>query len=359
MGEIIKAIVIIVVTVIITLKVSRKNPKETDLNKILTDILDKSFSSDELSTVTNEIIEILRKYYNVDYITILVTKDNKKLQVLSSNVDNKYIGEIQNYSNIQLKKLENSVVKLNISNKDPLEYGKHRKIRLSLFAPLIYKNNLVGAVLIESSNLKDVRRNNLREEIYGKLFNSTALVIQNLINTERLVTMLSTDQLTGVYNRRYMDNKLIEEIKHHKECKKTFNLVILDIDYFKKFNDTYGHQFGDVALQEVSQFIKKSVRQITTMNRRKDWVARYGGEEFVIVFSESNQQAIFKKVDQIRKGLSEYTITDGFNTAGVTVSFGIATFPYHGWTPEELIEKADQALYESKNNGRNRVTIAK
>lgn len=328
---------------------------------MLTNILIESFSTNSLSTVTQKIVGILQEYYKVEYVTLMMLGNSGKLRAISSNVQDDYIKSVEIYCNEQLRSMEESIVKLHISENGTLdnELARLRGIKFSLFGPLIFKDNLIGAVLIEGTNIAILEREKIREEIYGKIFKSTAMVLQNIIHTERLVKMLSTDQLTGVFNRRYLDSKLLDEVKTHMNNKKTFNVVLLDIDHFKRYNDTYGHQFGDLVLQKVSQFIQKNIRKSEIKSRRNDWIARYGGEEFLIVFSNSNQKDIYNKVNRLREDISKITVSDGKVSTKITVSFGLATFPIHGNTPEKLIEKADEALYDSKNNGRNRVTIAK
>ena len=358
-----EAIAFILIT-FISVRLTRKKYEfkgESEFNSMLTDILSESFSTKSLSSVTNKIVGILKNYYNVDYVTVLMLNKSGKLNIVSSNIQDVHYNNLEAYCNSKLKNMEDSIVKLSISEDGTLksDIEKQRGIKLSLFAPLVFKDNIVGAVLIEGTNIDEIEKDKIREEIYSKIFKSTAMVLQNIIHTEKLVNMISTDQLTGVFNRRYLDSKLIEEVNVHKDSKKTFNVVLLDIDHFKKFNDTYGHQFGDLVLKKVSNYIKNNIRKNELNSRRNDWVARYGGEEFMIVFSDSSQEDIYNKVDRLRDGISKLILTDGETKAKVTVSFGIATFPINGTTPEKLIEKADTALYESKNNGRNRVTIAR
>ena len=358
------AILIIIVASLVIHKLTRRKYEftgESEFNSMLTNILIESFSTNSLSTVTQKIVGILQEYYKVEYVTLMMLGNSGKLRAISSNVQDDYIKSVEIYCNNQLKNMEETIVKLHISENGTLDnkLAKARGIQFSLFGPLIFKDNLIGAVLIEGTNIAILEREKIREDIYSKIFNSTAMVLQNIIHTERLVKMLSTDQLTGVFNRRYLDSKLLDEVKTHMNNKKTFNVVLLDIDHFKRCNDTYGHQFGDLVLQRLSSYIQRNIRKSETNSRRNDWMARYGGEEFLIVFSDSNQKDIYNKVNRLREDISKITMSDGKVSTKITVSFGLATFPIHGNTPEKLIEKADEALYDSKNNGRNRVTIAK
>lgn len=331
---------------------------ETEFNEMITDLLNESIANKSMKDTATKIADILKEYYNVEYISILMNKGVKytKLSLVETNINPKYTEEIERYCSMVIS---GTIVKLSISDGGNLEYptAQERGVKFSLIAPLIYGDNMIGAILLEGKSLASIERGKFREEIYSKIFKSTALVLQNVIYTEKVVRMLSTDQLTGVYNRRYIDNKLREEIRYHRDNNKQFNLVMLDIDYFKKFNDTYGHQFGDIVLREMAQYIKRNIRGEDISIRRVDWVARYGGEEFMVVFSDSDRLGIYKKVDKLRKGLSELVIENGEFKANITVSFGISTFPLNGEKVESLIEKADMALYKSKKDGRNKVTL--
>lgn len=353
-------IIVIVITYIITKKHYNKQ-EESEFNIMLTEILNESFSQKSMADVSTQIVKILKSYYKVEYVTFLIKDKYNKLKIVSTNIKPEYVKKVEDYCTNQLNNMGDSIVKLRMAETGELEnkIEASRGIQFSLFANLIYNNNLLGAVLIEGTNIENIEKEKIREEIYSKIFNSTAMVIQNIIYKDNLVKMLSTDQLTGVYNRRYMDEQLLNEIKTHRIKRKTFNIAMLDIDYFKKVNDNYGHQFGDLVLQTVSQYIKNNIRDNEFDNRSNDWIARYGGEEFLIVFAESSQKDIYNKVNRLREGISKLNITDGEITASITVSFGIATFPINGKNIDSLVEKADEALYKSKNTGRNKVTVAK
>lgn len=134
-----------------------------------------------------------------------------------------------------------------------------------------------------------------------------------------------------------------------KRNNSTFSIALFDIDHFKKFNDTYGHRHGDKVLTEVAQFVKNNIRE-------DDTVFRYGGEEFLIHFNKTNNKEIISRLERIRSGIEKLKIqNDKGEVTPVTASFGLAEYPTHGETPDELIENADKALYKAKNDGRNRI----
>lgn len=160
------------------------------------------------------------------------------------------------------------------------------------------------------------------------------------------------DPLTGLFNRRYMQEFLIREIHHTQRTQKPLGLVLLDIDHFRHFNNTFGHQAGDVVLQEVSLFLQKSIR-------KSDIACRYGGEEFVVILPEASLEDTKERAEQLRAGVKHLKLNYLNQFLGkVTLSAGIACFPEYGKTGAELIQAADMALYSAKALGRDRVVTA-
>lgn len=182
------------------------------------------------------------------------------------------------------------------------------------------------------------------------LTNQLTIAIAKALYVEKIDLMATTDGLTGVYNHRHFQERLNEILERGKRYGEIFSLILLDIDFFKKVNDTYGHPIGDLVLKKVSQKIKSSTRKI-------DIVARYGGEEFAIILPQSNKESAYKFAERLRKEISEMTIVFESGKLNVTVSMGVADFPSDGKDKVELIDKADKCLYEAKKQGRNRVII--
>lgn len=341
------------VTLIVGYIFLRRKYKKVDMNELnamLTCILEESLKNKSLSKASQSIAFILQRYYKIDYVTIFIRDSHDWLSVIASNVGSGFLKSLELYCNSLIKKASNWDSKISASEGGSLVYNSasDRGICFSNFTPLVIKDKLIGGVLLEHRNASEML--DARFDLYTKLFNSTALVLQNLIYTEELVSAVSTDQLTGVYNRRFIDVTLVEQIEQHSSLGLQFNIALLDIDHFKKFNDTYGHQFGDLVLQEVSNYIKSQLGE-------NSWISRYGGEEFLIFIGRSNTSNVYKKIDSIREGISKLALTDGKQTASVTASFGVSCYPMHGKTAEELIANADTALYQSKENGRNKVTV--
>lgn len=159
-----------------------------------------------------------------------------------------------------------------------------------------------------------------------------------------LVELSETDKLTSLKNRRYFQEKLEEQLSNYEKSASPFSLFILDIDHFKKVNDTFGHQVGDEVLAQLAQLLKNQARSLDT-------VARYGGEEFVVILPETDQHEAKAIAEQLRQAVEQAK----WQTGRITVSVGIAT-AIKTDNETTILQRADKALYASKENGRNRIT---
>jgi diguanylate cyclase (GGDEF)-like protein len=200
------------------------------------------------------------------------------------------------------------------------------------------------------------REHNIEVHVPRELVNVAEafnLMTSQIVEQEEALSRAArTDGLTGLYNRREFDRILAAEIQRGARYGTTFSLLIADIDHFKNFNDTRGHQAGDDALRAVSQTLKDGLREV-------DRACRFGGEEFVLILSECDAEAAFRTAERLRAAVEVLEIVlDEKQTAKVTMSLGVATYPDDGATPESLLKSADSALYQSKEEGRNRVTVA-
>ena len=166
---------------------------------------------------------------------------------------------------------------------------------------------------------------------------------------EQQYKLATTDGLTELYNHRYFQEQIRMQVEQAKRYSTNFSLIIIDIDFFKKFNDTFGHQSGDAVLRQVAQTLKKNVRST-------DIVCRYGGEEMSIILPNTIKDEAFTTAQKICNRVAEKKFKlIGDKETGVTISLGVATFPFDGDTAQKIIEAADKKLYEAKNNGRNQV----
>ena len=179
-----------------------------------------------------------------------------------------------------------------------------------------------------------------------------SLVLTNLRLRETLRHQSVRDPLTGLFNRRFMEESLERELLRGDRNGQPVALIMLDIDHFKQFNDTFGHQAGDAVLRELGDFLSQRTRG-------QDIACRFGGEEFVLILAGASVDVARKRAELLREGLKELTALHAGQTLGkITVSAGVSAFPDHGATAEDLIHAADQALYRAKAEGRDRVIVS-
>ena len=178
---------------------------------------------------------------------------------------------------------------------------------------------------------------------------SISLVLANLRLRESLQAMSVRDPLTGLYNRRFMEEELAREISHMQRLGKSLAVAMLDLDHFKHFNDNFGHEAGDVVLTEFARLMQN-------FREGSDVACRYGGEEFVLVLPEVTLEQARQRFERLRESVSKLFLHIGDQTLpGVTVSIGFALFPADGHHGKDLLKQADAALYRAKDAGRNRV----
>lgn len=185
-----------------------------------------------------------------------------------------------------------------------------------------------------------------------KLLQAVTQQTSMFLENQSLYFKSITDEKTKIYNNRYFQHRFELELKRSARYHKSFALLVIDIDHFKKFNDTHGHLIGDLVLIKVAEMIKNT-------SRNTDIVARFGGEEFVVLCVETDLAGSKIAAERIRKNIEDMRVTtDEGHLLSVTISLGVSHFPENGKTLTEIMTIADNALYEAKRNGRNRVEIA-
>ncbi|HKY31269.1 MAG TPA: sensor domain-containing diguanylate cyclase, partial [Candidatus Polarisedimenticolia bacterium] len=222
--------------------------------------------------------------------------------------------------------------------------------RSVLCAPLVSRGRIIGAV--ELINKKRGRFHAEDLEMLTTLAEPGAIAIENAILYQRSAELTVTDDLTKLFNSRYLNVHLQREIKRSRRYGMPVSLIFLDLDGFKLVNDQYGHLAGSRALFEVGRVLQQTVREI-------DVVSRYGGDEFTIILPQTGAQGALVIADRIRGCLEEQVFLAALGLrVRLTASFGVSTFPDHGQSREDLIQKADQAMYLVKDRGKNGVALA-
>jgi len=225
---------------------------------------------------------------------------------------------------------------------------KFPKLQRVIIYPLGFEDRVLGALML---GYKDEGPDDYEKRIIEILTNQACISISNATLFEQVQRMATTDGLTGVYNHRHFQEKFNEVLMRAERYNEKFSLILIDIDFFKKVNDTYGHQVGDIVLKKVAQTLQQVARKV-------DIVARYGGEEFAIICVNDDKRNAAKLAERIRKEIENLTIVFEGGKLKVTASLGVASFPEDGKDKVTIVESADKALYEAKHSGRNRVVIA-
>jgi len=232
---------------------------------------------------------------------------------------------------------------------DPVNY---------LCAPLSAGTKALGLLYIQDKEHpmydRDYERLSSSDKKYllSTIAKHSGLALAYLMHREKLGTQAVYDSLTGLFNRRYMEETLKRELSRVTRKNDTLGLIMADIDHFKHFNDSHGHAAGDALLRSVGSFFKDHVR-------REDIACRYGGEEFVLIMPESSLENTRKRAEQLREEIKQLRIWHhGSLINSVKISMGVVVFSEHGTSAETLLESADKALYKAKKQGRDRIEIA-
>ncbi len=236
---------------------------------------------------------------------------------------------------------------------------KHARKKPSsvVLLPLVRYGRLIGSLNIGSFD-EDKFVRGVRTDFLEHFAAVVAICVENGMNLERLKRQGLTDTLTGINNRRFFDQRLTEEVEGAGRSGKPLSCMLLDVDFFKRVNDTYGHQVGDLVLREVASIIRAQLRG-------SDVLSRYGGEEFSALLANTSIDVAEEVAERIRRGVEErvFDVPD-FEPFNITISIGVATLKAEANTSlnkksgDVLIGQADRVLYDAKANGRNQVTCA-
>lgn len=225
-------------------------------------------------------------------------------------------------------------------NTQPVEY---------CCVPMMAQGEALGILYLASpgGHLTEIKR-----KLAIAVAEQISLALANLKLQAQLKIQSIQDPLTGLFNRRYLETTLDRELQRARRNQQPLSIVMIDVDHFKRFNDTFGHEAGDAVLQQLGQLLQKSIRG-------SDFACRYGGEELTLVMPGASLEVTVARAEQLRQDIKQIQVSYREQPLGaIAVSLGIASFPTHGATAENVMRAADAALYKAKNQGRDRVEVA-
>ncbi|MFN8658528.1 MAG: sensor domain-containing diguanylate cyclase [Candidatus Obscuribacterales bacterium] len=227
------------------------------------------------------------------------------------------------------------------------ELIKQMAMLSGLLVPIIMRDRAIGAMLLQ--DCQTPRHWSIDDTaFFGSLADNLAVAIENADLHEEKKLQAVTDGLTGVSNRRHFNDMFQKEFERAKRYAEPLSLIIVDLDYLKKINDTYGHQAGDEAIRSIGKVMSQSCRSV-------DLPARYGGEEFCLLLPNTDLEMAAVIAERLRKLINETQIEGPGN---ISASIGLANYPLHANETDSLFMRADEALYKAKQSGRNRVCIS-
>jgi diguanylate cyclase (GGDEF)-like protein len=219
-----------------------------------------------------------------------------------------------------------------------------------LCIPMMAQSEAIG--VLHLTQPQNVKMTETMQRMAVTMSEHIAMALSNLRLHETLRSQSIRDPLTGLFNRRFMEESLELEIRRASRNQRPLGMIMIDLDHFKYFNDNFGHEAGDLLLKELGTLLRGNIRG-------EDIACRYGGEEFTLILPEGSGTVTLQRAEFFREAIQRLDIHYRSQPLGrITASMGVAIFPDHGRTAKALIEAADKALYRSKSGGRNRVTIA-
>jgi diguanylate cyclase (GGDEF)-like protein len=264
-----------------------------------------------------------------------------------------------NLDGAKIQSIKGTFIEMALKNKEKMYFSDVRNYRSpmpfktknigSIFLlPLLYERELLGILVLlmgERDALSPQQR-----ELLEVLCNQASASLANAKFHAEIERLAISDGLTGLFNHRHFQERLTQEMRRLERLTGSLSVLILDIDYFKRVNDTYGHPVGDAVLKGVAEIIRTTIREI-------DIAARYGGEEFAIILPGTEARGAMKMAERLRKTIMEEKYSGEGDTFRVTVSIGVAAYPNGVKSKEELIDRADKALYHAKHAGRNQCML--
>jgi diguanylate cyclase (GGDEF)-like protein len=324
----------------------------TRLQKLSSFSQEVSGSSD-LDEIFNRIIKAAQQINPDLFVAVTLFDENGQLNIWDSSWQEEWLLAYESHP-LQRHNLTLAPI---LVFREPLlcaDINKHNElirifdgipIRALFVFPIIVASEVAGALLISTD--QNLLLPESEVQILNNIAGQAGVALQNIASLNEVKQQADTDGLTGLYNRRYFNEKIEELVDRAKEEGGYLSLIMMDVDNFKKYNDTFGHPAGDQLLKTVAGVVSDAVRE-------GDIVARYGGEEFAVILKNSNRETALHIAERIRVSVANIPL--GILKSPITLSLGVGTLPEHAWDRNSLLEFADQSLYYAKQSGKNKVS---
>ncbi len=336
------------------LEAEKRNVRELAVLNDISSLLYKDL--DETSTIET-IVGKSKDLIKAEASALLLLKDNKVAGLFTSigNMPDLTDQPAGIFSRVMSEgmplRLSSLKVKEDLPWLEGLADSQSLSIRNLLIVPLILRDELIGEIVLMNRTGGEEFTDEDEDLLLTLGFHSSFALEKARMHQEA-TKLATTDGLTGLNNHRTFQERLEIEIARSKRFNHRLSLLLIDIDYFKKFNDNFGHRVGDEVLRRVACLLAESTRNI-------DFAARYGGEEFVLILPETAIEGAVLTAERIREVIARRKMNVDGKDLSVTVSIGVASFPEDADDREMLIERADNALYSAKKSGRNKVVAFK
>ena len=318
--------------------------------------LHKAISLLSLEQISSVLIDRLPSVFSIDYFTLfLYDQDKRKLNLMCHNhpeIESSFSISLSNSPIMEAAVLRGQYIReQDFSTSSYYRGADNPLFKKGYFVsiPLMIEKEVVGVL-----NINDVDQDSFNVGDLGFILNLSELIamsISNAVLYEQTKKLAVTDGLTGISNRPNMEQSLLSEFGRSMRYNSPLSVVLLDVDHFKDVNDSYGHQKGDEILVTFASVLKKFCRA-------NDTAARYGGEEFLMILPQSNAQGAFKIAERVREEIMKMSFVGNGSKFSVTTSCGVAELNRdYMKNTDQLINVADNAMYEAKNSGRNKTII--
>ncbi len=321
--------------------------QESQVLKLLRGLIEKSGEGKEIKEILRELVDSVHELFPQETVFLEVYSDEEMNLFTSLYRGEKRVDPGEVLREEVVLKTQYKLIN-NLETFPRYKYLAQQGVSSLMMTPLLKKGKGMGLLGVFTHRSYNFTPREL--DLLSSVAVHASLIIENAQLMEKTKWLSITDGLTNIFNRRHFQTKLEEEMEKVRKYRKPLSLILGDLDNFKFYNDHNGHTAGDELLRKVAEILKENTK-------RQDTVARFGGEEFIIILPRTKKRDALKVAEDLRKKISDHVFPNEeiMPQKDVTITFGVSSYPEDGDTPEILIKKADERLYQGKAQGKNQV----